>query len=58
MAVNPLISDLGMQLPRMTVMEIVAEPMVIHRVARGRTLRRRVAELLSLVGFIPCPSWP
>ena len=39
--------------PRMTVMDIVAEPLLIHKVARGRTLRQRVAEQLSLVGLSP-----
>lgn len=39
--------------PRMTVMDIVSEPLVIHRVARGRELRRRVAELIAMVGLNP-----
>jgi peptide/nickel transport system ATP-binding protein len=39
--------------PRMTVMEIVGEPLVIHRAARGRALRERVAELIGMVGLNP-----
>jgi oligopeptide/dipeptide ABC transporter ATP-binding protein len=38
---------------RMTVGRIIAEPMVINRTHRGRALRDRVAELLSLVGLRP-----
>ena len=37
--------------PRMTVMEIVAEPLVIHGVAHGDELRTRVRELLECVGM-------
>jgi peptide/nickel transport system ATP-binding protein len=37
--------------PRMTVFDIVSEPLVIHRVARGAELRSRVRELLELVGL-------
>ena len=33
--------------PRMTVSEIVAEPLVIHRVASGAALKRKVQELLE-----------
>jgi len=33
--------------PRMRVEEIVAEPLVIHRLANGRTLDRRINELLE-----------
>jgi peptide/nickel transport system ATP-binding protein len=39
--------------PRMTVMNIVGEPLVIHKVARGRQLRERVAELITMVGLSP-----
>lgn len=39
--------------PRMRVGDIIAEPMIIHRVARGAELRRRVAELLERVGLNP-----
>ncbi len=37
--------------PRMTVSDIVAEPLVIHRVASGRALKLRVQELLESVGL-------
>ena len=37
--------------PRMTVEEIVAEPLEIHRLARGRKRRERVAGLLESVGL-------
>jgi ABC-type glutathione transport system ATPase component len=37
--------------PRMRVGEAVAEPMVIHRMARGRRLRERTAALLDAVGI-------
>jgi oligopeptide/dipeptide ABC transporter ATP-binding protein len=37
--------------PRMTVGDIVAEPLVIHRLARGRVMRDRVAEMLEKVGL-------
>jgi oligopeptide transport system ATP-binding protein len=37
--------------PRMQVGEIIAEPLVIHRVGAGAERRRRVAELLELVGL-------
>jgi oligopeptide/dipeptide ABC transporter ATP-binding protein len=39
--------------PRMTVGDIVGEPLVIHGLARGRDLRDRVAEMLQLVGMRP-----
>ena len=40
--------------PRMTVLDIVAEPLDVHGLSRGRTARReQVAELLSLVGLEP-----
>lgn len=39
--------------PRMTVGDIIGEPLVVHRVARGRELRERVAELLEAVGLKP-----
>jgi oligopeptide/dipeptide ABC transporter ATP-binding protein len=41
--------------PRMTVGEILAEPLFVHRVARGAELDARVDALLEQVG-IP-PSW-
>jgi len=37
--------------PRMTVREILAEPLVVNRVARGRELEGRVRELIELVGL-------
>ncbi|HQY93393.1 oligopeptide/dipeptide ABC transporter ATP-binding protein [Caldilinea sp.] len=39
--------------PRMTVFDIVAEPLVVNKVARGPVLRQRVEELLHLVGLRP-----
>jgi oligopeptide transport system ATP-binding protein len=39
--------------PRMTVGDIIAEPLVNFRVMRGRKLRDRVQELLRVVGLNP-----
>jgi peptide/nickel transport system ATP-binding protein len=39
--------------PRLTVMDIVAEPLRIHNVARGAELESRVADLLRKVGLRP-----
>lgn len=39
--------------PRMTVGDIVGEPLVIHRLARGEELAGRVAEVLVRVGLQP-----
>ena len=39
--------------PRMTVFDIVAEPLVVNRIARGAELEDRVAELLRVVGLDP-----
>lgn len=39
--------------PRMTVGEIVGEPLVIHNVLQGKAVDRRVEELLELVGLNP-----
>jgi peptide/nickel transport system ATP-binding protein/oligopeptide transport system ATP-binding protein len=39
--------------PRMTVREIVAEPLRIHRLYRGKEGRKRVDELLRRVGLSP-----
>lgn len=39
--------------PRMTVGEIVGEPMVIHRTAQGKQLQERVEYLLKMVGLNP-----
>lgn len=37
--------------PRMTVRQILAEPLVVNNVARGRQLEERVRELIELVGL-------
>lgn len=37
--------------PRMTVEEIVGEPLVVHKMASGDDLRKRVLELIQLVGL-------
>jgi peptide/nickel transport system ATP-binding protein len=37
--------------PRMTVGDLVAEPMVVHGIARGQELRDRVASLFTRVGL-------
>ncbi|MBN9347916.1 MAG: ABC transporter ATP-binding protein [Devosia sp.] len=39
--------------PRMTVGQIIGEPIRLAKTARGRELKERVAELLSLVGLEP-----
>ncbi|HET6276434.1 MAG TPA: dipeptide ABC transporter ATP-binding protein [Candidatus Cybelea sp.] len=39
--------------PRMTIREIVAEPLRIHGLASGKELENRVIELLGLVGLQP-----
>jgi oligopeptide/dipeptide ABC transporter ATP-binding protein len=39
--------------PRMTLLELVGEPMVIHGVGSPTEIRDRVAELLSVVGLRP-----
>jgi oligopeptide/dipeptide ABC transporter ATP-binding protein len=39
--------------PRMTVLDIISEPLRIHGRAKGRALRERVAELLTRVGLNP-----
>lgn len=39
--------------PRMTVGDIVGEPLLIHRVGRSDKRRERVMELLGLVGLAP-----
>jgi len=38
--------------PRMTVGQMLAEPLALHRLAEGRR-RERVSELLNLVGLLP-----
>lgn len=37
--------------PRMTIREILAEPLVVNKVVRGRELEERVRELIELVGL-------
>lgn len=37
--------------PRMTVKQIVGDPLMVNRIARGRQLEQRVAELLEMVGL-------
>jgi oligopeptide transport system ATP-binding protein len=37
--------------PRMTVEEIIGEPLIVHNAARGSEIRDRVKELLNLVGL-------
>ena len=37
--------------PRMTVGEIVGEPLIVHNVAMGKEIQERVAHLLELVGL-------
>jgi peptide/nickel transport system ATP-binding protein len=39
--------------PRMTVLDIVAEPLVIHKRAKGDTLKAEVGDLLRRVGLRP-----
>ena len=39
--------------PRMTVGTIVGEPLTIHKIAKGRDLKDRVAEMLKKVGLKP-----
>ena len=39
--------------PRMTVGDIIGEPLTIHKIAKGREAEARVQELLRLVGLQP-----
>jgi oligopeptide transport system ATP-binding protein len=39
--------------PRMTIGEIIGEPLVIHKIARGQEVNERVERLLSIVGLSP-----
>jgi peptide/nickel transport system ATP-binding protein len=39
--------------PRMTLFQLVSEPLVVNNTARGKELEDRVAELLRLVGLLP-----
>ena len=42
--------------PRMTVGSIIAEPLTIHRLARGAARRERVESLMEMVGIDPAHS--
>jgi peptide/nickel transport system ATP-binding protein len=39
--------------PRMTLLQIVGEPLLVHGVSKGKELEDRVAELLKVVGLRP-----
>jgi len=39
--------------PRMTLLQIVGEPLLVNQIARGQELQDRVAELLKVVGLRP-----
>ncbi len=39
--------------PRMTVRDLIGEPLIIHKVAKGRELEERVAVLMRSVGLEP-----
>jgi peptide/nickel transport system ATP-binding protein len=39
--------------PRMNVLQIVGEPLLVNKLAQGKALEERVAELLRLVGLSP-----
>jgi peptide/nickel transport system ATP-binding protein len=39
--------------PRMTLLQIVGEPLSVNKIARGQELQDRVAELLKVVGLRP-----
>jgi len=39
--------------PRHSIGAAIAEPLIVHRIARGAALRERVAECLSMVGLDP-----
>jgi oligopeptide/dipeptide ABC transporter ATP-binding protein len=39
--------------PRMTVKDIIGEPLIIHRVAKGQEMEDRVGELMTQVGLDP-----
>ncbi len=39
--------------PRMTLLDIIGEPLIVNRVASGQQMEERVAELLKLVGLRP-----
>jgi oligopeptide/dipeptide ABC transporter ATP-binding protein len=42
---------LGSLNPRMTALEIIGEPLEVHRIATGKAMQRRVEELLETVGL-------
>ncbi|QEK13029.1 dipeptide ABC transporter ATP-binding protein [Crassaminicella thermophila] len=37
--------------PRMTVREIISEPLIVHKISEGKEREKRVCELLELVGL-------
>ena len=37
--------------PRMTILDIIGEPLEVHNLAKGNTKRQRVGELLEIVGL-------
>ncbi len=39
--------------PRMTLLQLVGEPLIVNNVARGNAVKERVAELLRIVGLRP-----
>ncbi|MBM4457468.1 MAG: ATP-binding cassette domain-containing protein [Chloroflexi bacterium] len=39
--------------PRMTLLDIIGEPLLVNGVARGQALKDRVAEILEVVGLAP-----
>jgi len=39
--------------PRLTVKDIIGEPLIIHRVAKGNEMAKRVEELMNSVGLDP-----
>lgn len=39
--------------PRMTLLEIVGEPLYVNKIAQGKEMKDRVAELLKVVGLRP-----
>ena len=44
--------------PRRTVLDIVAEPLDVHGLAKGAARKARVEELLSSVGLDPACGQP
>ncbi|CAN5796642.1 ABC transporter ATP-binding protein [soil metagenome] len=43
--------------PRFTILDIVAEPLIIHRLARGDALRARVTQALERAGLKPAETY-